>query len=402
MSRILRPEEIAVILEQSLNTYAISYYDNTDIQDKIVFNVTADYQLYERWQKEEYEIDDNQYFTPVVIKRVDFYQYPADYLRYAETYEIEVYGYAKQLQSLETIFKGYISDENTINKSVVISPFRVTKESVDVSFGVELDSKDGSLEKRVQGQGAFTWSFLDGIKTSYDIDITIDGTSIPYIDFSFVDANRIIASKDLDTVGLTGLKSTNYYGLQLTIPYISTSTKIVEIYNDFYNGKFNKTYTIAYNDGTVSFSYEVVLQNKTFVDERPKILDYTVTFVRKEETANITIDAIELPVLSFSKSPVVQMSSKHGINEDNVQNAFIGYDYQIVMDIDISDLTNTKAQELFAAVMKNTFNVPYLIDYTKGAVAVQYNVLLKSGSYEMNTSADGKITLVFVELDSEV
>jgi len=37
------------------------------------------------------------------------------------------------------------------------------------------------MKKRVIGTGGFSWTFLDGIMTSYDTIVSIDGEEMPYI-----------------------------------------------------------------------------------------------------------------------------------------------------------------------------------------------------------------------------
>jgi hypothetical protein len=153
---MLRPADIAVLVQTQLNETAVDLFDSGEITEKIVFNVTADYQLYERMQKAEYELDDYQPFTPVIISRIEHYEYPADYLRYEESYTIGIYGYADQIEDLERVVKAYTVDENTINKSVIVADFRITKETQDVSFDLDIEPMDGSMNKRVIGTGGFS------------------------------------------------------------------------------------------------------------------------------------------------------------------------------------------------------------------------------------------------------
>lgn len=403
MSRILRPDEIAVIVEGNLNDLALALYTSGDVMNKIKFEVTADFQIYERLQKGEFTLNDNQKITPVVIERKDFIPYEGDYLRYEEFYEMQVYGYSAEQHALETILKQYTAEENTTDQSVAIGDFRVTKSMQDISFGEVLEPKDGTLDKRVAGNGNFRWNFLDGIMTSYDIAISIDGIEIPYVQYGFVDSNRTIASETIDSTGKTGLKSTGFYGIQMTIPYISTSPKIVEIYNDFYNGKYNKSYILSYLDSAgVSYSYEVVVQAKSLIDSQPSILDYTVTFVRKELVATITIDGVVVPVLSFNLGPGAEVSATQNINDDRIKQAYIGSRYEIKMELDISDATNSTVQGLFQKVLDVNFEIPYIIELTKGAVTGSYNVILISGTYNFVTNPDNSIYLTFVESDGQV
>ena len=222
MNKMLRPADIAVLVQADLNDKAIELFDSGEIDEKIVFNVTADYQLYERMQKAEYEVDDYQDFTPVIIARVNHYEYPADYLRYEESYTIGIYGYADQIEDLERVVKAYTVDENTINKSVMVSAIRITKEATDVSFDLDIEPMDGSMKKRVIGTGAFSWSFLDGIMTSYDVIVTIDGEVMPYLSFDWGRGVDTIQSQLITDVGQT-LNSIN---VKPFTPVLSSGTDI--------------------------------------------------------------------------------------------------------------------------------------------------------------------------------
>lgn len=405
MSTMLRPEEIAIIIETNLNTKAQELYDAEIIFDKIVFNGTADFQLYERMQKGEYEVDDYQEFTPFVIERVDHYEYPADYLRYEERYIIRIYGYEAQLVSLETIIKAFVVDENTTNKSIVIAPFRITKETEDVSFGLGLEPLDGSLKKRVSGEGSFSWSFLDGIMTSYDTIIKIDNEEIPYITFEFQDSPGTIQSQAINSTGQTlNIKGVSFYEIQMVIPFISTSTVIKNLYREFYDGTYNKSHVLTYYDTALdqTFTFDVRMTNKQFFDTQPKVLDFACTFVRTYPTVTVEIDTIEVPVLSYSISSNTELSTTTGINKDVSESAYLGNSYSINMELDISDLTNTKTEELLSAVWNQTFETPHTITITKGSLIGTYPVLLNGGSYSFESNPNDKVSLSFIKIDSTV
>ena len=405
MSTMLRPADIAVLYETALNAKAAELYDASDIDDKIVFNVTADYQLYERLQKGEYALDDYTSITPVIISRVEHYEYPADYLRYEETYSVEVYGYANQLISLEKILKEFTVEENTTNKSVVIAPFRITKEQEDISFGVELDAMDGSLNKRVQGTGSFAWTFLDGIMTSYDIIIKIDDEVMPYITYDFVDSVTTINTQTIDATGQTGnINSTSFHEMVLTLPYISTSPVIKALYQEFYEGTYNKTHTLSYYDTALdtTYNFDVIMSGRLFEDVKPKVLDFVVTFRKYYPTATIEIDTVEIPVLHYVMSSGSALSTSTQINSSSAQSAYLGENFQMDMTIALTDTSNAKVNELFEKVMDYDFSTPHQLTYTKGAYTKTYDVVIQAGSYEIGGSAEDSIKLTFVEQDQNI
>lgn len=405
MSDMLRPADIAALVETALNAKAIALYDATTVDDKIVFNVTADFQLYERMQKAEYEVGDYQKFTPVIIARIDHYEYPADYLRYEEKYSIGMYGYSDQLISLERIIKAYVVDENTTNKSVVVSPFRITKETADVSFDLDIEPSDGSLDKRVMGAGSFAWTFLDGIMTSYDIIIKIDNEEMPYISYDFADEPSTIQTQTIDTSGHTAnIVGTSFYEIQLVLPYISTSTVIKALYKEFYEGSYNKKHVLTYYDTALNetFTYNVVSTSRRFADIRPKVLDFAISLRRIYPTVTVTIDTVSVPVVDFSFNAGAELSTTTGINDEDAENAFLGNSYQINMQLDISDTSNTKTQELLLAILQQNFETPHTIAFVKGTISESYDVLFKGGTYQWQNNPTDKIGVTFVKIDSDV
>ena len=405
MSKMLTPADIAVLVELQLNAKAIELFDAEEIDDKIVFNVTADYQEYERMQKAEYELDDYQDFTPVIISRIDHYEYPADYLRYEEKYTLAIYGYADQLQDLEKVIKAYTVDENTINKSVMITSFRVTKETTDVSFGVEIEPQDGSIRKRVIGNGGFSWTFLDGIMTSYDIVVTIDGEVMPYISFDWGTNIDSIQSQAINTTGQTiNSINTKPFTPVLTLPYISTSEVIKNLYKELYSRVYNKSHVLTYYDTALdeTFTYNVKISTGTFSDIKPKVLDFIVVFERISPTVTFTIDGVEVPLIDFDISTTAQLDTDIKINSDKSASAYLGTGYAITMSLDISDETNTKTQELLSNVLNQTFETPHIIQLIKGSITASYEVLLQGGSYKFNNNPIDSIQLVFTELDGDI
>jgi len=424
MSRFFTPEEIAIILQAKLNDYSSALYESTDITKKIPFLVTADYVLYDRYQTQEYNVDDYQEFTPILLKRSFQYTYTnTDYLRYQETYSLHAYCYADQKFELEKIFKGLVQIENTTLNTETIdqydngevgSTFRITKVMTDFTFNEEQFSQDGSNRKRINADSEITWNFLDGVMTSFDIDISIDGVSMPYIRFGFVDTQRPIANKTIDTTGqVIPLKSTNYYGIELVLPYINSSTvvndevidgKILEIYKGLYDKKYNKKHIISYVDTAgVEWSYDVIISNKNFIDVRPQILDFSVTFIRNEGNIQIEIDDIEVPIISYNIDTQPQLVTTQNINEDKTKSAFSGIGYTISMDLDISDLTNTKTLELLSRIVKRNMNSQHKVyfSFASGLVTETYDVILQNGSYSFDTNPTGSISISFTEIDGD-
>lgn len=405
MTKMLTPSDIAVLVESRLNEKAAQLFEAGEVNDKIVFNVTSDYQLYERMQKAEYELDDYQPFSPVIISRINHYEYPADYTRYEESYSFGLYGYADQIDDLERIIKEYTVEENTTNKTILVGGFRITKEATDVDFDKDIEPKDGSLRKRVIGSGGFSWTFLDGIMTSYDTIVTIDGEEMPYIDWSW---ERVIGSIQTQTINSTGQTSnyinTKNYLPSIVLPYISTSPVIVELYRELWNNVYNKSHTLTYYDTALdeTFTYPVRIVAGSFSDTQPKVLDFGLVFERIMPTVTVKIDDIEVPVLDFDITTVAELSTTTQIASEESESVYLGVNYQITMSLDISDLTNTKTEELLYKVLEQRFQTPHIITMTKGTVSMTYQVTLNNGNYSFSANTADKINLLFVKVDGDV
>jgi hypothetical protein len=287
----------------------------------------------------------------------------------------------------------------------VESPFRITKETADVSFDLDIEPEDGSLDKRVIGFGSFAWTFLDGIMTSYDIIIKIDGEEMPYISYDFADAPSTIQTQTIDTTGQTAnIIGVSFYEIQLVLPYISTSTVIKALYKEYYDGTYNKKHTLTYYDTALAeiFTFEVINTARRFADTRPKVLDFAISLRRVYPTVVVTIDTVAVPVIDFTFNAGSQLSTTTLINEEEVENAYLGNNYQINMQLDISDTTNTKTQALLLAILQQNFGTPHTIGFTKGAISETYNVLLNGGTYQWQINPVDKISITFVNLSSDV
>lgn len=95
---------------------------------------------------------------------------------------------------------------------------------------------------------------LNGVK-----NWTLDGVAIPY------ENEAVILDKDGVTLSVMEARSqqtiptSQRKQYKFTIPYDKNSTVCTTLQNDILNGDFRKTYTLAYNDGVVTYSAKVSL-----------------------------------------------------------------------------------------------------------------------------------------------
>jgi uncharacterized protein YifE (UPF0438 family) len=207
---LYRTDEVASLTRDRLNETSASLYDAGIIQSKVVFGGTSDFITYERWQTQEYTINDNQLITPFILNSINFAQDKEDYTRYEEQFTLSLYGFVNQKEDIEKIFAQYTNEENTVNRVTTLDGvFRVAKDVgkliIEPSY---LNAQDGSDETRFVASLDFIWSFAEGITTSDDITITIDTIPIPYNMISFTPEKRNINTQDMSITGIDKYMST--------------------------------------------------------------------------------------------------------------------------------------------------------------------------------------------------
>lgn len=123
---------------------------------------------------------------------------------------------------------------------------------------------------------------LNGIK-----NWTLDGVGIPY------ENEAVILDKDGVTLSVMEAKTqqtiptSQRKQYKFTIPYDKNSTVCTTLQNDILNGNFRKTYTLAYNDGVVTYSAKVTLY-KTGDMGTQKTGDATMMSVSFVDAGNYT------------------------------------------------------------------------------------------------------------------
>ena len=125
---------------------------------------------------------------------------------------------------------------------------------------------------------------LNGIK-----NWTLDGVGIPY------ENEAVILDKDGVTLSVMEAKTqqtiptSQRKQYKFTIPYDKNSTVCTTLQNDILNGNFRKTYTLAYNDGIVTYSAKVTLY-KTGDMGTQKTGDATMMSVSFVDAGNVNYE----------------------------------------------------------------------------------------------------------------
>jgi hypothetical protein len=417
MSRILTTKEMAAIVEQDLNTISNTLYDSGEILSQIVFFGTDDSAIYERYQKGEYDLTTDIRITPFILESINFYQLREEYLRYEETFGLNVYGFFAEKTDLEKIFNYYTNIENTSNKTEVIDSIRIEKETGRIDFDIEEFPQDGSDEHRIQGALFFTWQFLGGGLTSDNVEVLIGGEKvptgerIPYKFYNFENAKRNISSMEFSTEGITQfLNSTYGFLITMTLPLLTDSDTIMEIYEDVYKKRYNKKYTFSFrlfngDEDYFTFTDDIQLAGGNSPDPKPSVLDFDVMFIRAPKSIEIYIDTVRIPVLEYSYSFSPQSDNVVNINDDKSKSVNVASSFNINMTLPLNeDDENTKINEIYEDIHNRDISKEYTIRIKRGTLFDNsYNVILgENNSFNADTDANQSFECSFIEVDGDL
>jgi len=402
---IFLTQEISTLIETQLNSLAQTMYGTSDITTKFVFYSTADLATYERIQTGEYEVDVYEKITPILLRSINFAQMPEDYTRYEESFELSVYGYYSEKQDLEKVFNAFTNLENTTNRVVTEGIYRIEKSCSKLWFNPTLlTAQDGTLEDRIEGSLNFVWSIAEGIVTSDDIHIYIDTVEIPYNILSLLSEKRNILSEALTTTGIDKfMTSVTGQTISMNLPYLTTNSKLVELFGDAWNNVYNKKYLLTIDIGTeITYSQYVYLSSGTFEDPKPTILNFGVLFKRAPIQTQIYIDNVLVPVLTFGFGSKADVSSTVKINEESTKSAYLSSNSTITMTLPLDETdSNTSVSGIFENILDKAFGTSYVVKIVRNTFEKTYNVILMDGTYGFEHDTSGSIDITFIEEDVE-
>lgn len=405
MAEIKLTQEIAEIVKTKLNDLALTMYEASEISTKFVFDGTSDFTQYERFITGEYDMDIYEKTTPFIISSVSGGQQPEDYTRYDEQFRVNFYGYISEKQDFEKVIRKYINNENTSNRVISLEGYRVEKKTGFITIEPEImPALDGTNEARFNADFEFVWNFAEGIVTSDDITITLDGISIPYNMISFVPEKRHINTQATTSDGIDKfMASVTGYTMTLALPYLESNTKLVELFKDIWNKKYNKKYLLHIDIGTeVTFEDYVYISAGNFVDPKPSILDFEVMIRRVPKQTEIYIDEQLVPVLDFGFKNKAALNATIKLNEESAKAAYLSANYGITMTLPLDeDDSNPTIAGLFSDVLDSSFYKSHTIRLKRNTKDITYDVIMVDGDYNFEQDSNGSILLLFVEEDKD-
>jgi len=389
MAQIISLPEIAAKVEQQLNDISVELYNSSDISNKIVFKITADFQEYQRGLTREFEEGDEIVYTPGILERLNFEQFPDSEIgMYQEDYSINIYSFFKDNLDIRKIFDTYVYRENTTDRLDSEGDWLIQKVTRALDLSGEIEPQDGTGEEREVGVFTFTWSFLDGGVHSSSVVVKVDNVKIPINAFSFSKEKVSFPAANLSYGELSNLMLTGGFSLTLSMPYTTSNTKVKEILNDILlHTSLFKTYSININDGSVNqtFTVQLVSGQETFTNN--STVNIEATFVRSAaHSVAVSVDGTPIVYTNYSFSKEKQFLSSVQTGENFVKN----YPQAGSSGINIKfpyDKANAKQVEILRDILENNFlGTRYTIVRNDGTVSVSYTVYLSSGS---ETSENG-------------
>lgn len=404
--RIYLPQEIANMVSIELNTLAKDMYGD-EITTKFVFVGTSDMSVYERYITEEFVLDDDQKITPFIITSIGAAQQAEDfYTRYEENFSITFYPYHNEKSDFETLLREYVNLENTTNRTITKDGNRIEKITgfpvIDNEF---LTPQDGSNEYRFSANMRFIWNFAEGVITSDDLTIKFDNIEVPYNVISLGVEKRNINNIPLTLAGIDlYMSSVTDYTLSFNLPYLTAGTagpKLIDLFQDLWHKKYNKKYKLDITIGTdIVYSEDVYIVGGSFVDPRPTIFDFEFIVKRVPKQAEIYIDNVQIPVISFNLQSKSENDQIVGINNDSVESAYLFSSYSINMTLPLDEEdTNTKTAILLSNTMNRLFGEEHTIRFVRNSLDVSYNVIMVDGNYSIEGESNGTIDLSFTKRD---
>lgn len=126
----------------------------------------------------------------------------------------------------------------------------------------------------------FTWQFIEGGIISNEIGITVNGQSLVLLDGGVVRTRVVETYSPVGGEGLVSAVAQQGLTLKITTPYLNAIGSVaLSLVQALWSGALAQSYTVTYNDGTVSKSVEMVATEITENWSSGTVVSVTATFV---------------------------------------------------------------------------------------------------------------------------
>lgn len=127
---------------------------------------------------------------------------------------------------------------------------------------------------------SLAWQFIEGGIISNEIGITVNGQSLVLLDGGVVRTRVVETYSPVGGEELVSAAAQQGLTLKITTPYLNASGSVaLSLVQALWSGALAQSYTVTYNDGTVSKSVEMVATEITENWSSGTVVSVTATFV---------------------------------------------------------------------------------------------------------------------------
>jgi hypothetical protein len=127
---------------------------------------------------------------------------------------------------------------------------------------------------------SLAWQFIEGGIISNEIGITVNGQSLVLLDGGVVRTRVVETYSPVGGEGLVSAVAQQGLTLRITTPYLNAIGSVaLSLVQALWSGALAQSYTVTYNDGTVSKSVEMVATEITENWSSGTVVSVTATFV---------------------------------------------------------------------------------------------------------------------------
>jgi len=388
-------------IQSKINDIAETLYDATTITDKVVFLVTDSEQKFDDYTTQmEFKVNDNIYYTPVLIKRVlatkenDFV-----YGKFIESYTLDVLAYEENKLSIEKIFDELSEQENDADFEVVNNE-QTKKVHGKLIFRQTINAGSGRNKHYLYYTYDYSIATVIGSVVKESTNVSIDGTEIDFISVSFQNDKVQIPNVAYGTN--TNLISTNGRVIGLTLPIVkgtsNAATKNQELFDDITLARYNKAHTLSWViDGYKTVALDVVVRSGSVNYNNDELVSFVIIFEQQLPRTTLTIDSVTVPVISLSFNR--DYNAENIVQGEEIGSVAVSSAATITARI-AHDHTIEKSRTILTEILNNTIGTTYSLSLTVGTtntITHTDDYIIKSGTYNYEQTGELIYEVTFIK-----
>ena len=388
-------------IQSKINDIAETLYDATTITDKVVFLVTDSEQKFDDYTTQmEFKVNDNIYYTPVLIKRVlatkenDFV-----YGKFIESYTLDVLAYEENKLSIEKIFDELSEQENDADFEVVNNE-QTKKVHGKLIFRQTINAGSGRNKHYLYYTYDYSIATVIGSVVKESTNVSIDGTEIDFISVSFQNDKVQIPNVAYGTN--TNLISTNGRVIGLTLPVVkgtsNAATKNQELFDDITLARYNKAHTLSWViDGYKTVALDVVVRSGSVNYNNDELVSFVIIFEQQLPRTTLTIDSVTVPVISLSFNR--DYNAENIVQGEEIGSVAVSSAATITARI-AHDHTIEKSRTILTEILNNTIGTTYSLSLTVGTtntITHTDDYIIKSGTYNYEQTGELIYEVTFIK-----